>query len=63
MAVMLLEQDDPGHARNRRLVSGAFASRAVRGITVNAVLPGRIDTPMLRRELAAQADEIGADPA
>ncbi|MFE1770123.1 cytochrome P450 [Streptomyces sp. NPDC059008] len=30
MAVMLLEQDDPGHARNRRLVSAAFASRAVR---------------------------------
>ncbi|MFG2286493.1 cytochrome P450 [Streptomyces sp. NPDC048595] len=30
MAVMLLEQDDPGHSRNRRLVSAAFASRAVR---------------------------------
>ncbi|GAA2326990.1 cytochrome P450 [Streptomyces caniferus] len=30
MAVMLLEQDDPGHARNRRLVTAAFASRAVR---------------------------------
>ncbi|MFM9368536.1 cytochrome P450 family protein [Streptomyces sp. Da 82-17] len=30
MAVMLLEQDDPGHSRARRLVSAAFASRAVR---------------------------------
>ncbi|UZJ30162.1 cytochrome P450 family protein [Streptomyces endophytica] len=30
MAVALLEQDDPDHARHRRLVSAAFASRAVR---------------------------------
>ncbi|MEW1678867.1 MULTISPECIES: cytochrome P450 family protein [Streptomyces] len=30
LQVMLLEQDDPGHARYRRLVSAAFASKAVR---------------------------------
>jgi len=35
---------------------------ASRRITVNAVLPGWTDTPMLRREIAAQAGEIGADP-
>ncbi|HSC79089.1 MAG TPA: SDR family oxidoreductase [Chitinolyticbacter sp.] len=35
---------------------------APRGITANAVLPGWVDTPMLRRELAAQADAIGASP-
>ncbi|MEU5012266.1 hypothetical protein AB0G35_18585 [Streptomyces sp. NPDC021749] len=29
---MLLEQDGPDHARHRRLVSAAFASRAVRGL-------------------------------
>ncbi|QHC26093.1 SDR family NAD(P)-dependent oxidoreductase [Streptomyces sp. GS7] len=42
---------------------GLALDLASRGITVNAVLPGWIDTPMLRRELAASADEIGADPA
>ncbi|MGG7572162.1 SDR family NAD(P)-dependent oxidoreductase [Streptomyces sirii] len=41
---------------------GLALDLAARGITVNAVLPGWVDTPMLRRELAAQADEIGADP-
>ncbi|QHC26102.1 cytochrome P450 family protein [Streptomyces sp. GS7] len=30
LQVMLLEQDDPGHARYRRLVTAAFASKAVR---------------------------------
>jgi len=34
---------------------------AIRKITVNAILPGWIDTPMLQRELAAQAEKIGAD--
>lgn len=34
---------------------------AMRKITVNAILPGWIDTPMLQRELAAQAAQIGSD--
>lgn len=36
---------------------------ASRKITVNAVLPGWVDTPMLRRELDRQASLIGAEPA
>jgi 3-hydroxybutyrate dehydrogenase len=35
---------------------------ASRRITVNAVLPGWIDTPMLQQALAAQAQQLGADP-
>lgn len=35
---------------------------APRKITVNAVLPGWVDTPMLRREIALNAEKIGADP-
>jgi len=34
---------------------------ALRKITVNAILPGWIDTPMLQQELAAQAALMGAD--
>lgn len=34
---------------------------ADRKITVNALLPGWIDTPMLRHEIAKQAELIGAD--
>lgn len=34
---------------------------ASRKITVNAVLPAWVDTPMLRREIAIQADKIGAE--
>jgi 3-hydroxybutyrate dehydrogenase len=35
---------------------------AMRRITVNAVLPGWVDTPLLRRELAAQAGQLGVRP-
>lgn len=35
---------------------------APRKITVNAVLPGWVDTPMLRREIALNAEKIGVDP-
>ncbi len=35
---------------------------ASRRITVNAVLPGWVDTPMLQRELQAQAELIGTEP-
>lgn len=35
---------------------------APRKITVNAVLPGWVDTPMLRREIAHNAEKIGVDP-
>ncbi|MGW9437012.1 SDR family NAD(P)-dependent oxidoreductase [Streptomyces sp. NPDC055607] len=34
---------------------------APRAITVNAVLPGRVDTPMMSRELRALAARIGSD--
>lgn len=34
---------------------------ASRKITVNAVLPAWVDTPMLRREIALQAEKIGAE--
>lgn len=33
---------------------------APQGITVNAVLPGWVETPMLQQELAAQAEAIGS---
>lgn len=36
---------------------------ALRKITVNAVLPGWVDTPMLRHELARQASLIGVEAA
>jgi ketoreductase len=36
---------------------------APRKITVNAVLPAWVDTPMLRREIALQAEKIGVEPA
>ncbi|MGH8523570.1 MAG: SDR family NAD(P)-dependent oxidoreductase [Gammaproteobacteria bacterium] len=36
---------------------------APRKITVNAILPGWVDTPMLRRELDRQASLIGVEPA
>jgi ketoreductase len=35
---------------------------APRKITVNAVLPGWVDTPMLRREIALNAEKIGVEP-
>lgn len=35
---------------------------APRKITVNAVLPAWVDTPMLRNEIALNAEKIGADP-
>lgn len=35
---------------------------APRKITVNAILPGWVDTPMLRREIALNAEKIGVDP-
>ncbi|MES2263791.1 MAG: SDR family NAD(P)-dependent oxidoreductase [Pseudomonadota bacterium] len=35
---------------------------APRKITVNAVLPAWVDTPMLRREIALQAEKIGTEP-
>jgi cytochrome P450 len=41
MAVMLLEQDDPDHSRYRRLVTAAFASRAVRELEPRIVATTR----------------------
>jgi NAD(P)-dependent dehydrogenase (short-subunit alcohol dehydrogenase family) len=35
---------------------------APRKITVNAVLPAWVDTPMLRKEIALNAEKIGVDP-
>lgn len=35
---------------------------APRKITVNAVLPAWVDTPMLRNEIALNAEKIGVDP-
>lgn len=35
---------------------------ALRRITVNAVLPGSVDTPMFRRELALEAEKVGLPP-
>jgi 3-hydroxybutyrate dehydrogenase len=35
---------------------------AARKITVNAVLPAWVDTPMLRKEIALNAEKIGVDP-
>ncbi|MET9678727.1 hypothetical protein [Streptomyces coeruleorubidus] len=41
MSVMLLEQDDPDHSRYRRLVTAAFASRAVRELEPRIVATTR----------------------
>ncbi len=35
---------------------------ALRRITVNAVLPGSVDTPMFHREIALEAERVGVPP-
>jgi len=54
-----------GYATSKHAILGLSKSLALdlapRKITVNAVLPGWVDTPMLRQELSAQAGLMGVD--
>ncbi len=45
------------------LTRGLALDLAPRGITVNAVLPASVDTPMYRHELALEAERAGMDAA
>jgi len=61
-----------GHPRNTAycaakhalvgLTRGLAMDLAPQGITVNAVLPASVDTPMYRHELATEAGRAGMDP-